>query len=141
MGKFYITKVVAKGSGKTDSVIDLRPGLNIIRGRSNTGKTCIIKCIDFCFGSKAKPFDESLGYDTIEISLHTGKGDITITRALGKKQVDVATDVPGFESGKYDLKHTNKKDPLPILSDLLLDSIGIEGEHFVIKNKNLKRNG
>ena len=139
MGKFYITKVVAKGSGKTDSVIDLRPGLNIIRGRSNTGKTCIIKCIDFCFGSKAKPFDESLGYDTIEISLHTGKGDITITRALGKNQVDVVTDVPGFESGKYDLKHTNKKDPLPILSDLLLDSIGIEGEHFVIKNKNFEK--
>ncbi len=139
MGKFYITKVVAKGSGKTDSVIDLRPGLNIIRGRSNTGKTCIIKCIDFCFGSKAKPFDESLGYDTIEISLHTGKGDITITRALGKNQVDVVTDVPGFESGKYDLKHTNKKDPLPILSDLLLDSIGIEGEHFVIKNKSFEK--
>lgn len=139
MGEFYITKVVAKGSGKTDSVIDLRPGLNIIRGRSNTGKTCIIKCIDFCFGSKAKPFDESLGYDTIEISLHTGKGDITITRALGKNQVDVVTDVPGFESGKYDLKHTNKKDPLPILSDLLLDSIGIEGEHFVIKNKNFEK--
>jgi conserved domain protein len=65
MGEFYITKVVAKGSGKTDSVIDLHPGLNIIRGRSNTGKTCIIKCIDFCFGSKAKPFDESLGYDII----------------------------------------------------------------------------
>lgn len=81
MGEFYITKVVAKGSGKTDSVIDLRPGLNIIRGRSNTGKTCIVKCIDFCFGSKAKPFDESLGYDTIEISLHTGKGDITILQS------------------------------------------------------------
>lgn len=60
MGEFYITKVVAKGSGKTDSVIDLRPGLNIIRGRSNTGKTCIIKCIDFCFGSKAKPLMKAL---------------------------------------------------------------------------------
>ena len=139
MGEFYITRVVAKGSGKTDSVIDLRPGLNIIQGRSNTGKTCIIKCIDFCFGSKDKPFDESLGYDTIEVSLHSGKGDITITRILGKNQVDVVTDVPGFESGKYDLKPTNKKDPLPILSDLLLDSIGIEGEHFVIKNKNFEK--
>lgn len=37
------------------------------------------------------------------------------------------------------MKHTNKKDPLPILSDLLLDSIGIEGEHFVIKNKNFEK--
>ena len=46
MGEFYITKVTARGSGKKDSSVDLRPGLNIIQGRSNTGKTCIIKCID-----------------------------------------------------------------------------------------------
>ena len=61
MGEFYITKVTAKGSGKQDSSVYLRPGLNIIQGRSNTGKTCIIKCIDFCFGSKTKPFDDSFG--------------------------------------------------------------------------------
>ena len=135
MGDFYITKVIAKGSGKTDSIIDLQPGLNIIQGRSNTGKTCIIKCIDFCFGSKSNPFDDSLGYDTIVISLHTGKGDITIKRELNKNQVDVVTDVAGFPSGKYDLNHKSKKDPLPILSDLLLASIGIEGEHYIVKNK------
>jgi len=135
MGDFYITKVIAKGSGKTDSIIDLQPGLNIIQGRSNTGKTCIIKCIDFCFGSKSNPFDDSLGYDTIVISLHTGKGDITIKRELNKNQVDVVTDVAGFSSGKYDLNHKSKKDPLPILSDLLLASIGIEGEHYIVKNK------
>ena len=73
MGEFYITKVVAKGSGKTDSVIDLHPGLNIIRGRSNTGKTCIIKCIDFCFGSKAKPFDALLGYHIIALNQSESK--------------------------------------------------------------------
>ncbi|MFC2496216.1 MAG: AAA family ATPase, partial [Scardovia wiggsiae] len=136
MNDFYISKVTAGGSEKSNSVINLQPGLNIIQGRSNTGKTCVIKCIDFCFGSKAKPFDESLGYDTISISLHTGKGEITITRKLGKNQVDVITDVPGFEDGTYDLKHSKKKVPLPVLSDLLLASIGIEEEHLIIKNKN-----
>lgn len=139
MSDFYISKVTARGSGKSDSVIDLQPGLNIIQGRSNTGKTCIIKCIDFCFGSKAKPFDESMGYDTISVSLHTGKGDITITRKLGKNQVEVVTDVPRFEDGTYDLKPSKKKVPLPILSDLLLASIGIEGEHLIIKNKNFEK--
>ena len=64
MSKFYITKVLAKGSGKTDSFVELQSGLNLIQGRSNTGKTCIIKCIDFCFGGKNKPFDDSLGYTT-----------------------------------------------------------------------------
>lgn len=139
MSEFYITKVTAKGSGKQDSSVDLRPGLNIIQGRSNTGKTCIIKCIDFCFGSKTKPFDESFGYDTIELSIHTGKGNITISRALGKNQVEVTTDVPGFDNGTYDLKPTKKKEPLPILSDLLLNSIGIEGEHQIVSNKDFNK--
>lgn len=139
MGEFYITKVTAKGSGKQDSSVDLRPGLNIIQGRSNTGKTCIIKCIDFCFGSKTKPFDDSFGYDTIELSIHTGKGNITISRVLGKNQVEVTTDVPGFDSGTYDLKPSKKKEPLPILSDLLLSSIGIEGEHQIVSNKDFNK--
>ncbi len=139
MSDFYIKSITAKGSGKTDSTVDLRPGLNIIRGRSNTGKTVIIKCIDFCFGSKIPPFDDSFGYTTIEMKLHTGKGDISISRSLGKNQVEVVTNVPGFESGKYDLQPSKKKTPLPILSDLLLASIGIEGEHQIIKNKDFEK--
>lgn len=141
MGDFYITKVAAKGSGKTDSFIDLQPGLNIIQGRSNTGKTCIIKCIDFCLGSKTKPFGESFGYTTIELHLHTAKGNIQITRNFGKNQVEVVTDVPGYDSGTYDLQYNKKKkEPLPVLSDLLLSAIGIEGEHFIVKNKYFEKN-
>lgn len=139
MSEFYITKVTAKGSGKQDSSVDLRPGLNIIQGRSNTGKTCIIKCIDFCFGSKTKPFDDSFGYNTIELSIHTGKGNITISRVLGKNQVEVITDVPGFDNGTYDLKPSKKKEPLPILSDLLLSAIGIEGEPKIVSNKDFNK--
>lgn len=86
MGQFYIKQVKATGKGKTDSTIDLAPGLNIIKGRSNTGKTCIIKCIDYCFGSKKKPFDESFGYDTISIQISSTLGDIEITRVFGKNQ-------------------------------------------------------
>lgn len=111
MSKFYIKKVTAKGSGMTNSSIDLQPGLNIIKGRSNTGKAVIIKCINFCFGSKEKPFDESFGYTTIEISPHTLKGDIDISRELGKNQVKVATNVPSFSSSSYDLKPSKKSSP------------------------------
>ena len=139
MSEFYITKVTAKGSGKQDSSVELRPGLNIIQGRSNTGKTCIIKCIDFCFGSNTKPFDESFGYDVIELSMHTMKGNITISRALGKNKVEVTTDIPGFDNGTYDLKPSKKKESLPILSDLLLNSIGVEGEHQIVINKDFTK--
>ena len=133
MNEFYISKVVAKGSGKTDSFVELQPGLNIIQGRSNTGKTCIIKCIDFCFGSKAKPFDESLGYKVIEIHLSTPNGNIQISRTFGKNKVEVVTDVPGYNSGTYDLKlNTKKKEPTPVLSDLLLASIAVSYTHLTL---------
>ena len=136
MSKFYITKVLAKGSGKTDSFVELQPGLNLIQGRSNTGKTCIIKCIDFCFGGKNKPFDDSLGYTTIELSLHTPKGNIQITRSFGKNKVEVVTNVPGYDSCTYDLKfNPKKKEPAPLLGDLLLASIGIEDDQYIYKNK------
>lgn len=136
MNEFYITKVLAKGSGKTDSFVELQPGLNLIQGRSNTGKTCIIKCIDFCFGGKNKPFDDSLGYNTIELCLHTPKGNIQITRSFGKNKVDVVTDVPGYDNCTYDLKfNPKKKEPAPILGDLLLASIGIEDGQYIYKNK------
>lgn len=136
MSKFYITKVLAKGSGKTDSFVELQPGLNLIQGRSNTGKTCIIKCIDFCFGGKNKPFDDSLGYTTIELSLHTPKGNIQITRSFGKNKVEVVTNVPGYDSCTYDLKfNPQKKEPAPLLGDLLLASVGIEDEQYIYKNK------
>lgn len=92
MSEFYISKIIARGPGKTDSVIELFPGLNVIQGRSNTGKTCIIKCIDYCLGSNNKPFDDSFGYTSIDLCVHTGKGNITITRTLGKNQVEVVTD-------------------------------------------------
>lgn len=136
MSEFYITKVLAKGNGKTDSFVELQPGLNLIQGRSNTGKTCIIKCIDFCFGGKNKPFDDSLGYTTIELSLHTPKGNIQITRSFGKNKVEVVTNVPGYDSCTYDLKfNPKKKEPAPLLGDLLLASIGIEDEQYIYKNK------
>lgn len=136
MSEFYITKVLARGSGKADSFVKLQPGLNLIQGRSNTGKTCIIKCIDFCFGGKNKPFDDSLGYTTIELSLHTPKGNIQITRSFGKNKVEIVTDVPGYDSCTYDLKfNPKKKEPAPLLGDLLLASIGIEDGQYIYKNK------
>lgn len=62
---FFIEKIVASGAGKKESTIVFKPGANIIYGPSNTGKTYIVKCIDFLFGSDADPFDSSSGYDSI----------------------------------------------------------------------------
>ena len=41
MRNFYFESVTARGTGKQESTITFTPGLNIIQGRSNTGKTAI----------------------------------------------------------------------------------------------------
>ena len=39
---FYIEKIIVTGSGKTDSIIELSNGVNIIYGPSNTGKHILL---------------------------------------------------------------------------------------------------
>ena len=71
---FYIEKIIVTGSGKTDSIIELSNGVNIIYGPSNTGKTYIVKCIDYMFGSEREPIDISTGYQYIKIIVRTQCG-------------------------------------------------------------------
>ena len=52
---FYIEKLIVSGPGKPESVVEFKNGVNIICGPSNTGKTYIIKCLDYMFGSEDPP--------------------------------------------------------------------------------------
>jgi hypothetical protein len=57
--------------------------LNIIQGRSNTGKTWILKCIYYLFSSDKRPFSPLTGYTDIEGVFETERyGTITISRKL-----------------------------------------------------------
>ncbi|AOH48077.1 hypothetical protein BCS37_06350 [Selenomonas sp. oral taxon 920] len=141
MAGIYFSRVTARGIGKCDSFVDFTPGLNIICGRSNTGKTAIARCIDFALGKMGEPpIDEPLGYDQVELLVQAAAGTIGITRNFGKNQVDVKTDIPGVYSGKYNLNHSQSKTTaLPVLSDLLLNVMGIPTPCMVIKNIDFKR--
>lgn len=82
--EFYIKEIIATGSGKTTSSVTFKPGLNIICGASDTGKSAILKSIKFLMGGK-KPFGKKKnGYDTFSIILQTLQGTITISRNVGK---------------------------------------------------------
>lgn len=54
MSKFFIKSLIISGKNKRTSTLNFDEGLNIIYGPSNTGKTYVLKCIDFVFGSKNK---------------------------------------------------------------------------------------
>ena len=141
MAGIYFSRVTARGKGKRDSFVDFTPGLNIICGRSNTGKTAVARCIDFALGKMGEPpIDEPLGYDQVELLVQAAEGTISITRKFHKDQVDVKTDIPGMTSDKYNLKYSqSQRNGLPVLSDLLLSAMEIPTPCKVIKNIDFKR--
>lgn len=71
MSRFYISKVTAYKHDGGESSIQLEDGVNIIYGPSNTGKTLILKYINFIFGSDDIPeSDIQIDKVSIDIKLH-----------------------------------------------------------------------
>lgn len=129
---FSIKRLLVTGDGKQDSEILFEPGLNIIYGPSNTGKSYVIGCIDYVFGAENPPFPSTLGYDTIQIQLAVKTGEVSITRKLGEKCVEVQSNDRRIESGKYKLAGKNN------LNSVLLTLLGIEEVPQIISTKSLK---
>ena len=69
MNRFYFEKLIVSGGGHNNSTINFKPGLNLIIGPSNTGKSLIFDCIDYVFGFTPKPdrpskiVDNNNGYE------------------------------------------------------------------------------
>lgn len=59
------------GKGKEPAVVRFGPGLNVIHGASNTGKSFIVESIDFMLGGKPPLPDipERVGYDRVLLSV------------------------------------------------------------------------
>lgn len=126
------------GQGKEPARIEFRPGLNVIWGASNTGKTFILTCIDYLLGSTEPPkkIPEMKGYTTgrlgildrtehrrvLERSLQGG--DFTVFDA----DADWGTSNPQELRAKHDPNRTDT------LSHLLLSILGI-AKKKILSNK------
>lgn len=135
---FYIEKIIVTGSGKTDSIIELSNGVNIIYGPSNTGKTYIVKCIDYMFGSEREPIDISTGYQYIKIIVRTQCGTITMSRKIGENKIEVSSNDNNVTSGKYATK-ASRTNYDKTINSVWLSLIGINDLHLVISNENYKK--
>lgn len=135
---FYIEKIIVTGSGKTDSIIELSNGVNIIYGPSNTGKTYIVKCIDYMFGSEREPIDISTGYQYIKIIVRTQCGTITMSRKIGENKIEVSSNGNNVPSGKYATK-ASRTNYDKTINSVWLSLIGINDLHLVISNENYKK--
>lgn len=135
MAGFYIKEVIANSSEKGDASVTFGKGLNIIRGRSDSGKTCVANCIDFIYGGNNKPFKGLTKYDgvTMVVASNDERGEVKLHRVIGKNKVDVVSTVSGIESGEYDTKY-RKKAKNASLNDVWLRLMGIEPEIMIVKN-------
>lgn len=116
MKSFFISEIKATGDGKVPSFIILKPGVNIITGPSNTGKSRIFKCIDYILGAKEFPLSETHGFDTISATFETLEGHFTLVRTKSSRIIENSS-VPGLDNGMITAdEHKN----------LLLELLGIE---------------
>lgn len=111
---FQIRSLSFHGNGKKPATISFGPGLNVVHGASNTGKSFIIEAIDFMLGGKGPLPDipERVGYDQVMLSVE----DIASS--------DQFTLLRSHEGGAFKLfsgRHEEvlpTGEPLEILSDI-----------------------
>jgi predicted nucleic acid-binding Zn-ribbon protein len=130
-----IRNLVFTGSAEGRAELALQPGLNVLYGASNTGKSFAVKTIDFMLGStRALPdIDERKAFERAWMALTLpAAGDITLMRALAGGSLEL---YPGHVSapGPADQNirqlsakhnHTNRDN----ISQFLLDELGFAGK-------------
>lgn len=134
-----IRHICFQSSLKEAALIEFGPGLNVVYGSSNTGKSSILDGIDFMFGRsrKLKEIDEHIGYEEIFLGLSFSDGsDFTLRRSISGGDFDM------FEGLHFSypedvkpktLKAKNSTAKFESLSDYLLKKVGLD-------DKKLKRN-
>ena len=138
--KFYITKVTATGAGKTPATVSFDKGLNLICGVSDSGKTCVLKCIQFAMGDSKKPFDKKkTGYDSVSLDIWTSNGTLHLSRSIGKNVVNVVSEIDGIDGGNYDTDYKTDGNKNPVLNEVMLKLLGIDGLPMIIKNQDFER--
>lgn len=106
---FFLERLLVRGPGKGDAVLDFIDGLNVVAGASDTGKSYAASCIDYLFGASKppRPIEAARGYDTLfgtvteratghrfEIERTLAGGDV-IVRRLGPTGETIETKTVG----------------------------------------------
>lgn len=74
------SSVVVSSPENEDAIITFAKGLDEHFRPSNTGKSCVLRCIYYCFGGQENRLMLRFGYTTIKLFIETTDGDLVITR-------------------------------------------------------------
>ena len=97
---YYIKKITVRTSDYGTSVLELKNGLNIIYGPSNTGKSLILECIDFMLGGAGEKLaDSPVGFKSVQMTLDVDGNELVLDREINSNDVHVTGNVPSIDSG------------------------------------------
>src|SRR4051794_39666202 len=99
--------LIVTGPNVDPAVIDFGPGLNVIYGGSNTGKSHILRLVDYALGARTppEPIAEQAEYDLIHVGVVLNDdsertlvralqgGDIRVLEGLVRRRPDAAEGV------------------------------------------------
>lgn len=125
---FYIKKISLLTGTNVISTLDLEPGLNIIYGESNTGKSLIVDCIDYMFGAIEHRFDAKLQIKQITMILDVDGKNLTMRREIDSNDFEVSSSVDYIESDTYKAGNAKK-----CINAVWLRLMGIEDEVKIIQ--------
>ena len=132
--KRFIIASKTEGGERIGSTLDLAPGLNIVYGPSNTGKTLILDCVDFMLGGEARRlYKPALRIYAVTMILDVDGAEVSLYRELDEKKNDiiVISKAPGIEGGTYTVgAKTKDKDTI---SSLWLKLMGIDKDVKIIR--------
>ena len=131
--RLALEKLVVTGPKGKSSSIEFVPGLNVIQGAANTGKSHIVSLINFLLGASTPPtwIPEQDQYDTCFLSLKDSKNDtFTLARMISGGDFRIANAItqtwPDFGQALAAKHKTNGTS----LSEYLLDNLEMEGKRL-----------
>lgn len=132
IARLSLTTLEFRGPDMPIVSLNFAPGLNLVLGPSDTGKTCVFEAIDFMFGAKKalRVVPESASYNELALHLTLSGCPITLTRTFTGSSITVTEyesgrDRPPTHARKLSTKHS--MDPKKSLSAYLLGALGITG--------------
>jgi hypothetical protein len=138
---FCLRHIVFLGPHRERATVAFGPGLNVIYGASDTGKSFLVEAIDFMLGGKRplRDIPERVGYDRILLGIETYTGEaFTIFRSIQggpfRLYIGLYEEMPPEGTETRDLGEQHSDRGADNLSSFLLDKSKLGGKR-VRKNK------
>jgi hypothetical protein len=135
-----IKEIIVRGKNKEDAFLQLKKGLNVISGASDTGKSYVVDCLKFIFGSSEVPkgIKQSNGYTTLIVKFEKNDGTtFSLQRELEEESVVNLIEEINDKVKVTTLKKSHTDGKMDNLSNWFLDNFNLANKKLLKGKTNL----